>query len=61
MQYLYGEFSDEQITETIAAMHNEIHKLLLHKDKKITELEYNFENILLVHETVIKKIKEVYK
>lgn len=31
MKYLYGEFSDNQIKNTEKQMHNEIHKLLLHK------------------------------
>lgn len=37
MKYLYGDFSDKQIKVNTAAMHNEIHKLLLHKDKHVTE------------------------
>ncbi len=37
MQYKYGEFSNEQINETVISMHNNIHKLLLHKDRNITE------------------------
>ena len=38
MEYLYGEFTDEQITEAVRAMHNDIHKLLLYKDNKIEEI-----------------------
>lgn len=53
MQYLYGEFSDEQITETIAVMHNEIHKLLLHKDKKITEIIFDSEDDFLTYFTAL--------
>lgn len=37
MQYLYGEFTDEQINETVIQMHNDIHKLLVYKDRNITE------------------------
>ena len=58
--FLKGKISfldiEKIILETI-----KIIETLKVKDKKITELEYNFENILLVHETVIKKIKEVYE
>lgn len=37
MKYLYGEFSDKQIELNAALMHSEIHRLLLHKDPKVTE------------------------
>lgn len=37
MKYKYGEFTDDQIKKTAASMHNDIHKLLLHKDRDITE------------------------
>ena len=37
MKYLYGEFTDEQINEAVRQMHNDIHKLLLYKDKRIEE------------------------
>ena len=53
MQYLYGEFSDEQITRTINTMHNEIHKLLLHKDKKITEIIFDSEDDFLTYFTAL--------
>lgn len=43
MQYLYGEFTDEQIDEAVKSMHNDIHKLLLYKDKNITERIFNSE------------------
>lgn len=43
MKYLYGEFSDKQINETVISMHNDIHKLLLFKDKNITEQIFNSE------------------
>ncbi len=41
MQYLYGEFTDKQINEAVKQMHNDIHKLLLYKDNKITEQIFN--------------------
>lgn len=37
MEYIYGEFTDEQISEAVKQMHNDIHKLLLYKDNKIEE------------------------
>lgn len=43
MQYLYGEFTDEQINKTVIQMHNDIHKLLLYKDRNITEQIFNSE------------------
>ena len=38
MQYLYGEFTDEQVQEAVRVMHNDIHKLLLYKDNQIDEV-----------------------
>ena len=38
MKYIYGEFTDNQIKEAVRAMHSDIHKLLLYKDKKIEEI-----------------------
>ena len=38
MKHLYGTFSDSQIQSYATTMHNEIHKLLLHKDNNITEV-----------------------
>lgn len=43
MKHLYGEFSEEQINETVVSMHNDIHKLLLFKDRNITEQIFNSE------------------
>ena len=43
MHYLYGEFTDEQINKTVISMHNDIHKLLVYKDPKITEQIFNSE------------------
>lgn len=37
MNYLYGNFSDNQIELNAKIMHSEVHKLLLYKDNKITE------------------------
>ena len=41
MKYLYGEFSDKQIDYAVVSMHNDIHKLLLYKDNKVTEVIFN--------------------
>lgn len=35
MDYLYGVFTNEQMTYCARKMHGEIHKLLLHKDPNI--------------------------
>jgi len=43
MEYLYGSFSNKQIKINSKYMHNEIHKLLLYKDKNITETIFNSE------------------
>lgn len=40
-KYLYGNFTDIQIKENAKLMHNEIHKLLLYKDNKVTEKIFN--------------------
>lgn len=37
MKYLYGEFTDKQIDDTVTSMHNDIHRLLLYKDRDIAE------------------------
>lgn len=37
MKHLYGEFSSEQIQLNSRLMHNEVHKLLLYKDKNIEQ------------------------
>ena len=44
MKYLYGEFSDNQIKVNASSMHNDIHKLLLYKDTKITDTIFNSED-----------------
>ena len=38
MEYVYGEFTNKQIKEAVRAMHSDIHRLLLYKDKKIEEI-----------------------
>lgn len=43
MKYLYGDFTDKQVNETVISMHNDIHKLLLFKDRNITEQIFNSE------------------
>lgn len=40
MDYLYGEFSEEQISSHVKQMHNDIHKLLLYKDPAVTEKKF---------------------
>ena len=37
MKYLYGEFSGDQMQLNEKIMHSEVHKLLLYKDKNITQ------------------------
>lgn len=44
MEYLYGQFSDNQIKVNASSMHNDIHKLLLHKDTKIQDIIFNSED-----------------
>ena len=49
MQYIYGDFTDKQINEAVRAMHGDIHKLLLYKDKTIEDDEaflVFFENVM---------------
>lgn len=43
MEYIYGEFTDKQIREAVRAMHSDIHRLLLYKDKKIEEIIFESE------------------
>lgn len=38
MQYIYGQFTENQIKDAVRTMHNDIHKLLLYKDKKIEDV-----------------------
>lgn len=47
MKYIYGEFSDKQIELNAQKMHAEVHKLLLHKDNKITEQIFQSEEDFL--------------
>lgn len=49
MQYLYGEFTDNQISEAVRVMHNDIHKLLLYKDNKIHEKIFNSDEDFLTY------------
>nr|DAM58011.1 MAG TPA: hypothetical protein [Caudoviricetes sp.]DAV96504.1 MAG TPA: hypothetical protein [Caudoviricetes sp.] len=41
MDYLYGTFSDEQIKNAACLMHKNIHRLLLYKDKLVTDRIFN--------------------
>lgn len=57
MKYIYGEFTDKQISEAVHAMHNDIHKLLLYKDKRITEpIFQDDEAFLIFFENVLFKL-----
>ena len=57
MQYIYGDFTDKQITEAVRAMHNDIHKLLLYKDKHIEETIFeDDEAFLIFFENVMYKL-----
>lgn len=49
MQYLYGEFTYDQIKSAIRVMHNDIHKLLLYKDEDIHEVIFNSEDDFLIY------------
>lgn len=51
MQYIYGEFTDKQISEAVRVMHNDIHKLLLYKDNKIEEKIFNTEEDFVTYFT----------
>lgn len=44
MKHLYGEFSNKQITVNAKIMHNEVHKLLLYKDKMVEENIFDSED-----------------
>ena len=48
MHYLYGKFTKKQITEAVRAMHNDIHKLLLYKDKNIEEQVFEDDEAFLI-------------
>ena len=57
MQYIYGSFTDKQITEAVRAMHNDIHKLLLYKDKRVEETIFEDDEAFLVFfENVMYKL-----
>ena len=43
MEYVYGEFTNKQIKEAVRAMHSDIHRVLLYKDKKIEEIIFESE------------------
>ena len=58
--FLNGKISFLDIEKIILETINDIDKLKIH-GKGINELEYNFDNILLVHKTIIEKIKEVHE
>ena len=47
MDYLYGTFSDEQIKNAACLMHKNIHRLLLYKDKLVTDRIFNSDEDIL--------------
>lgn len=44
MDYIYGTFTDKQIINTEKRMHSDLHKLLLYKDKGITDKLFDTED-----------------
>ena len=57
MKYIYGDFTDKQISEAVHAMHSDIHKLLLYKDKRIEETIFeDDEAFLIFFENVMFKL-----
>lgn len=49
MEYIYGDFTDEQILQAAKAMHNDIHKLLLYKDKNVKEKVFENDDSFLTY------------
>lgn len=49
MKYIYGEFTDNQIKEAVRTMHNDIHKLLLHKDKTFEPVIFNSDEEYIIY------------
>jgi hypothetical protein len=41
VEYIYGDFSFEQVMDYCRAMHSEVHKLLLYKDDNIAEKQFD--------------------
>lgn len=37
MEYMYGNFTSEQIKKVSKSMHDDIHRLLLYKDKNVSD------------------------
>ena len=57
MEYIYGEFTEKQISEAVHAMHNDIHRLLLYKDKRVTEHIFDDDEAFLIFfENVLFKL-----
>ena len=44
MQYIYGEFTDKQISQAVRVMHNDVHKLLLYKDRDVEKTIFETED-----------------
>lgn len=49
MKYIYGYFTNKQIKEAANAMHNDRHKLLLHKDNTIEETIFENDEAFLIY------------
>lgn len=47
MNHLYGNFSKEQLLSYSKLMHGEVHKLLLFKDKNVTQVIFDSEDDFL--------------
>lgn len=61
MKYIYGYFTKKQIKDAAKAMHNDIHRLLLYKDKYVEEEVFeNDEAFLLYFEHLLEKFGGVH-
>ena len=49
MEYIYGEFTDNQISEAVRVMHNDIHKLLLYKDNRVEKTIFNTDDDFIIY------------
>ena len=57
MKYIYGSFTKKQIKQATRTMHNDIHKLLLYKDKHIEDTIFeDDEAFLIFFENVMYKL-----
>lgn len=49
MDYKYGKFSNKQIKVNVQLMHNDIHKLLIYKDPKISNFCFDSDDEFFVY------------